>query len=183
MLQPVTTWPSVVSSAAPTLNEENAACAFSRAVRAALTRSAVPAVSCRRRATTRRSMPLRRSTPVGLPTSFCRRSKPARRSASTRVRRSSTARRSGSARRTPLTIGVTFLGGAGISPVTHRVVAPRLRFVADHLAATVVLAREQRRELRGERLELAFAPLVDVDQRDRQPAVVRAAQRSPPAAR
>ena len=39
MLQPVKTVPSAVSSAAPTLNRENAASACSRARRAAATRS------------------------------------------------------------------------------------------------------------------------------------------------
>src|SRR5687767_6777197 len=39
MLQPVTTWPSAVSSAAPTVKVEYGACAYSRALRAAAIRS------------------------------------------------------------------------------------------------------------------------------------------------
>ena len=167
MLQPVMTVPSAVSSAAPTLKCEKAASACSRARRAAADEIDLAGRIAQRGAARAADRGLRRS-PSARPTSLTRRSKPVRRSASMLrapiVEQQAHARRPAhavddvgdardlvqAARSAPAPRDRAWHRSAavGVGPVAHGVEAQRLRFVADHLGAPVLLADQQRLELR-----------------------------------
>src|SRR5258708_2926201 len=176
MLQPVKTVPSPVSSAAPTLNRENAASAYSRARRAAATMSISPGLPRSRRGPIRRSMLARRS-PSGRPTSRARRSEPARRAGPVRSGPPPT---SPQPHRflppPPLAPGVAALRRRGVGPVPHGIKPLRVAFVAHELGPAVALCNQQGLPRRGELLKLLLVAGRHVDERHRQAHVVRVVQ-------
>ena len=179
MLQPVTIVPSAVSSAAPTLKLREAPRPHARGrVGRRSTRSTSPARSRSRRGPSRRSLlpaiafgPTQFDDPAieaGAAVGLDARAALVEHQAdgilaADAVDDMGDARDLVEPRGQHLDFGVAvaLLGGGGVVPVAHGVEAQRMRFVADHLGAPVLLADEERLEVRRQRQELRFVPFAD----------------------
>ena len=75
-----------------------------------------------------------------------------------------------------LAIAVAPRRGGGIDPEADGVEAKRPRLVADHFHPAVLLADEERLEVRRQRAELGLAAFGDIDDRDREPPRIRCIQ-------